>query len=110
MYPSPLFRERITSSQRDTITHQPNATILVFAAMGIINSVSIANIETALAAVFPDRVLDEPGEDPWKRGVELPGIDVFGDDLKNVGTAAGTVASQPVKVVRVEPGQDAGAM
>jgi hypothetical protein len=30
------------------------------------------------------------GEDLWKRGVELPGIDVFGDDLKNVGTAVCT--------------------
>jgi hypothetical protein len=30
--------------------------------MGIINPIPIANIKAALAAVLPDRVLHEPGE------------------------------------------------
>jgi hypothetical protein len=40
----------------------------------------------------------------------LPGIDLFGDGLNNVGAAAGPVASQPISVLRVEPMQDTGAM
>jgi len=55
-------------------------------------------------------VLHEPREDLWKARVKLPGVDLFGDGLNNVGTAAGPIASQPIGVVRVEPMQDAGAM
>jgi hypothetical protein len=65
--------------------------------------IAIADVQAALAAVPPDCVLDEPGKDLWKRWVELPGIDVFGDDLKNVGTAAGLVANRQDLQARRSP-------
>src|SRR2546421_12756752 len=75
---------------------------------GIINPIAIANIEAALAAVPPYCVLHEPREGLWESRIELPGVNLFGDGLNNVGTAAGPIASQPIGVVRVEPMQDPG--
>jgi hypothetical protein len=56
-----------TSSQGHAITHQAYSAILVLATAAIIYPVAVADIEAALAAVPPDCVLDEPGEDLWKR-------------------------------------------
>jgi hypothetical protein len=64
--------------QRDTITHQPDSTIHVAAALGIIDPIAVANIKPVLAAVFPDGVLNEPGEGLRKRRIELPGISPVG--------------------------------
>ena len=74
----------------------------------IINPVAVANIETVLGAIPPDRVLDEPGKGLRKRWIELPGIDPLGYGLNNVSAAAGPVAGRTIQVVRVEPLQDAG--
>jgi hypothetical protein len=48
--------------QRNTITHQAGLACLVGTAPSIINPVTVADVEAALAAVLPDRVLDEPGK------------------------------------------------
>jgi hypothetical protein len=96
------------ATQHHAITHEPDPAILVLATTGIINPVAVADIEAVLGAVLPDRVLNEPGKGLRKRWIELPGIDPLGDGLHNVGAAAGKVASQPVQVVRVKPGQNAG--
>ena len=55
---------------------------MLLAAMGIIDAIAVANIEAALAAVLPDRVLDEPGKGLRKRWIELPGIDPLGYGLQ----------------------------
>jgi hypothetical protein len=75
--------------QHDPITHQARSAIQLAAAMGIIDLIAVADIEAALAAVPPDRVLDEPGEGPWKARVELPGVDPLGDGCNDVSAAAG---------------------
>ena len=67
--------------QRDTITHEAHWTIQVVAALDIINPVAVANIETVLGAIPPDRVLDKPGKGLRKVGVELPGVDPLGHGL-----------------------------
>jgi hypothetical protein len=43
--------------------------------LDIIDAIAVTNIEAALAAVRPDRVLDEPGKGLRKRWIELSGID-----------------------------------
>src|ERR1700730_17507720 len=68
----------------------------------------LQTFEAALAAILPDRVLDEPREGLWKARVELPGIDPPGDGLNDKCAATGPVAGHAIQVVRVEPGQDAG--
>jgi hypothetical protein len=73
-------------------------------------AIAVANIEAALVAILPDRVLDEPGKGLRKRWIELPGIDPLGNALNNVGAAAQPVAGRAIQVVRVEPGQDASAV
>ena len=70
------------------ITHQAYSTIQVVAALDIINPIAVANIETTLAAVLPDRVLDEPGKGLRKRWIELPGIDPLRYGCNNVGATA----------------------
>ena len=71
-------------AQHDPITHQAYSTIQVAAATRIINAIAVAHIEAALAAILPNRVLDEPGKGLRKRWVELPGIDPVGDGLNNM--------------------------
>ena len=107
-WPEKVGLDRGRFPQRQTITHQTRPAILVLTSAAIIDLIAVANIKAALAAVFPDRMLDEPGEDVWKRGIELSGIDPFCHSLNNVRAAVGLVASQPVQVVRIEPLQDPG--
>ena len=68
--------------QRDAITHQAYSAIHVVAALDIIDPIAVADIEPTLAAVLPDRVLNEPGKGPRKRRIELPGIDPLGDGFE----------------------------
>jgi hypothetical protein len=94
--------------QRNSVTHQAYSTIHVVAALDIIDAIAIADIETTLAAILPDRVLDKARKGLRKAQIELPGIDPLGHGCNNVGAAAESVASQPVLVLRLEPGQDPG--
>ena len=73
--------------------------------MSVVDPVSVTDIEAALGAIPPDRVLDVPGKDRQKRWVELPSIDPLGHGLNNVGAAAWPVAGRAIRVVRVEPGE-----
>ena len=73
--------------------------------MSVVDPVSVTDIEAALGAIPPDRVLDVPGKDLRKRWVELPSIDPLGDGLNDVRAAAGPVAGRAIRVVRVEPGE-----
>ena len=86
--------------QQDAITHQADPAIHVAAPFGIIDSVAVAHIETVLAAICPDCVLDEPGKGLRKARIELPSIDPLGHGCNNVGAAARPVAG---KANRREP-------
>jgi hypothetical protein len=79
-------------AQHHAITHEPDPAVHVAATFGIIDAIAVANIEAALTAVLPDRVLNEPGEGLRKVGVELPGIDPLGYGLNYRGTSAGPIA------------------
>jgi hypothetical protein len=95
-------------AKRNANTHRADSTIHVAAAAAVIDAIAVANVEATLGAIPPDRVLDEPGKGLWKRRIELPRVDPVGHSLNNVSTAAGPVAGRAIRVVRVEPGQDAG--
>jgi hypothetical protein len=76
----------------------PYSAIHVAAAFGIVDAIAVAHIEAASAAILPHRVLDEPGEGPWKGWIELPGVDPLGDGGNDVGAAAGPVAGHAIQV------------
>jgi hypothetical protein len=78
----------------------------VLAPMPVIEPVAIAGVEPLLAAIAPDRELHEPGEDLRETTVELPSVDLAGDQPDNVGAAAWPVTAGPVGVGGLEPGQD----
>jgi len=67
--------------QRHPITHQPCLAIQIGASPCVIDPVAVADIEAALAAVPPDRVLHEPRKSLRKRWIELSGVDPPGDGL-----------------------------
>lgn len=69
-------------AERSAITHAVKLTIDVVAARVVVDTVAVAHVEPVLRAVPPDRVLHKPREGLWKPRVELPGLDLFGDDLK----------------------------
>src|SRR6266436_9322024 len=96
-------------AQRNAIAHAPDLTIDIVAAVGIINPVAVAYVEPVLGAVPPDRVLHEPREGLRESRVELAGINSHGDRLDNVGATTGPVAARPVRVVGIEPTQNACA-
>src|SRR5438034_5126167 len=87
-----------------------NLTVNVYTSISIIDAVAVADIEAALGAIPPDRVLNEPRKDRRERGVEGPGIDLFGHGFNDVGAAAAPVAGRAIGVIGVEPVQDAGAV
>ena len=84
--------------QCDPITQEARSACQVFTPSRVINPVAVADIEAALAAVLPNRVLDEPGEGLRKARVELPGIDPLGHGLNNVGAATGPVTGHAIQV------------
>jgi hypothetical protein len=94
-------------AQHDSVAHQPDPAIPVGAPHSVINSIAIAHIETGLAAVPPDGVLNEPGKGLRERGIELPGIDVLGNGLNNICASAWPVAGCTVGVFCFKPMQDA---
>ena len=65
----------------------------VLAPMPVIDPVAVANVEALLAAIPPDRELHEPGEDLREGAVELPSVDLAGNQPDNVGAAAWPVAA-----------------
>ena len=95
-------------AQHHAITHEPDPAIHLGAATRIIDAVAVADIEATLAAVPPDRVLNEAREGLRKQRIELPGIDPLGHGLNDVGAAAGPVATGAIQVVRVKPSENAG--
>jgi hypothetical protein len=80
----------------------------VLAPVPVIEPVAVADVEALRAAIAPNRELDEPGEDLRETTVELPRVDLAGDQADNVGAAAGPVAAGAVGVGGLEPGQDPG--
>ena len=80
----------------------------VLAPMPVIEPVAVADVEALLAAIAPDRELDEPGEDLRESyGLNCTGVDLAGDQPgNNVGAAAWPVAAGPVGMGGLEPGQD----
>src|SRR5258707_2131634 len=82
----------------------------ILASLSIINAVAVANIEAALGAVPPDRVLDEPGEHGGGGRIEGAGIDPLGHGLNDVSASAFPGVGRDIGVVGAEPGQEAGAV
>ena len=80
----------------------------VLAPIPVIEPIAVADVEALLAAIPPDRELYEPGEDLREGTVELPGVDLAGNQPDNVGAAAWPVAAGPVWMASLEPAQDPG--
>src|SRR5262249_15460592 len=96
-------------AQRHSITSFADPAIKVVAAIVVVDAVAVAHVEPFLRAVSPDRVLHEPREGLWQPAIEVPSVDLFGDDLNNVDAPPIPVASKAVEVIGIEPVQDACA-
>ena len=73
-------------------------TMPVLAPMPVIDPVAVADVEALLAAIPPDRELHEPGKDLGKAAVELPSVDLAGDQANDVGAAAWPVAAGAIRM------------
>ena len=82
--------------------------MFIGATFSIIDLIAVADVETLLGAVSPDRVLNEPRERPGEPAVELPRVDLLSDRLDDFGAAARPVTADPIGVVGPKPVQDAG--
>ena len=80
----------------------------VLAPLPVIEPVAVANVEALLAAIAPDRELDEPRENLRETTAELPSVDLAGDQPHNVGAAAWPVTAGAVRMASLEPSQDPG--
>jgi hypothetical protein len=81
----------------------------VRARLSIIDPIAVTDVEARLGAVPPNRMLDEPREWLRKVRIELPGINPLRHGLDNVGAAASLVAGCTIRMLSLEPFQDAGA-
>jgi hypothetical protein len=61
--------------------------LFIATAFPVVNLIAVADVQPLLGAVPPDRVLNEPRKRPGKLAVELPGVDLLGDRLDDVGAA-----------------------
>jgi hypothetical protein len=66
-------------SKRYAIALVVKATVYICTTTAIVDSIAVANVKTQLSAVSPDGMLDEPGENCRKLGVEGAGINTLGD-------------------------------
>src|SRR4029077_3198495 len=80
----------------------------VLAPIPVIDPVAVADVEALLAAIPPDREMYEPGKNRRESAVELPSVDLAGNQPDNVGAAAWPVAAGPVGMGGLEPAQDPG--
>jgi hypothetical protein len=78
----------------------------VLAPLPVIEPVAVANVEALLAAIPPDRELDEPRENGREGRIERTGIDLLGSTGNDFGAAAWTVAAGAVRVGSLEAPQD----
>ena len=76
----------------------------VLAPMPVIEPVAVADVVALLAAIPPDRELHEPGEDLRETTVELPSVELAGNQPDNVGAAAWPVTAGTVGMDSLEPG------
>jgi hypothetical protein len=75
-----------------------------------VSSIAVADIEAVLCAVAPDRALHEPRKGGWKPRIELPGIDMGGDEINDACAAARPIARLAVRVIGGKPSQDPSAV
>ena len=66
------------------------------APMPVVEAVAVANVEALLAAIPPDCELYEPGKDRRKTAVELPSVDLAGNQPDKLGAAAWPVTAGAV--------------
>ena len=96
--------------QRNAITHEPRSTLSIAASFGVIDTIAVADVETVLTAVMPNRVLHEPRERPRKRRIELACIDPLRHALKNLSTSTRPIAGRSIGVLGAKSPQNAGPM
>ncbi len=80
----------------------------VLAPVSVIDPIAVADVKALLAAIPPDCELHEPGEDLRKIAVELPSVDLAGNQPNDIGAAAWPVAAGPVRMGSLKPSQDPG--
>jgi hypothetical protein len=83
-------------------------TLFAAASALIVDSIAIADIEALLGAVPPDGILNEPRKRPWEAAIELPRVDSVRDGFYDLRAAARLITPRPIRVVGVEPVQNAG--
>ena len=74
----------------------------VLAPMPVVEPVAVADVKALLAAIPPDRELHEPGKDLRKTAVELPSVDLAGNQPDNIGAAAWPVTARAVGMGSLE--------
>jgi hypothetical protein len=89
--------------QNEPITAAVQLAPHVRTAAVIVDLIAVADIETGLGAVPPNRVLDEPGKHLGKPWIEPAGIDGRGNPDEHVSAATWPVAGRAIRVVSREP-------
>jgi hypothetical protein len=82
----------------------------VLAASLVGNAIAVADIEAALGAIAPNRMLDEPRKYWRKRWIELPRVDVRRDQSQNAGAPEPAIASVAIGVIGGKSPKDARPM
>ena len=75
----------------------------------VVDLIAVADVETRLGAVPPNRVLNEPGKHLGKPWIESAGIDGRGNVDEDFRAATGPVAGRAVRMASREPIEDSGS-
>jgi hypothetical protein len=89
--------------QHKPITPAVQPTPHIRAPAAVIDLIAVADIETRLGAVPPNRVLNEPGKHLGKPWIEPAGIDGHSNVNEDVRAATRPVAGRAVQMASREP-------
>ena len=96
--------------QRDAITAPKQLAMPVRARGVVVDLIAVADGEAGLGAIPPDRALHEPRKRCGERRIELAGVDLGRDQMKNLSAPSRPVAPVPVRMVGAETVQDPGSV
>ena len=71
------------SAKPDSIAIGVKPAVIILAAVLVVDRIAVADVEPFTRAIGPDRMLNIPREDLWKRAVELTGVDTFAHDRQH---------------------------
>jgi hypothetical protein len=93
-----IYSDFFTFTQRYAITAPKQLAISVAARMVVGDPIAVADAKAVFGAIPPDRTLHEPRKRLGEGPIELPRVDLGGQETEDVSAPAGPIAPVAVRM------------